>query len=77
MAGSGTLWSGSRGPGNHGIRNFEFGNMNGKLHEDAAAIHANFVELKCAESTWWTTNWSRANDGDIVKMDRGCTLVKH
>ena len=43
----------SLGPINHGFCNFEFGNIHGKQHEDAA-ICANFVELKCAESTLWT-----------------------
>ena len=63
----------SQGPG-HNHYSFECGHRHGLVHEDSA-IRADFVELKCAESSWWT-KWSGANDGDIVMMQKSRTLVK-
>jgi hypothetical protein len=63
----------SRGPGSYGY-SFEFGNRHSVVHGDAAIL-ADFVELKCAEISWWT-KWSGANDGDILMMNGSRTLVK-
>jgi hypothetical protein len=64
----------SRGPGSFGGSIFAFGNRHSVVHEDAAIL-ADFGKYKCAGNQWWIKCLG-ANDGDVVKLDNGRTLVK-